>query len=131
MVKLAEAFAKRFKFGDVINVFGDTLNRVIVEEVEEDNSKEVDLFAEFGGKKKPKHAETFTAKTYVQEMQINGVDAWVKDVYSEDDFIEEKLVDDKKKGDNPFADELGGKGKKNGKNPFEDSDDIGEDDLPF
>jgi hypothetical protein len=131
MVKLAEAFAKRFKFGDVINVFGDILNRVVITEAEPEDDKG-DLFAEFGGKKKPKHAESYTQRTYIQEMQIHGVDAWDKGVYSEEDFVKEELV---AKGDNPFEAELGGKGKKDGgKSPFDlggEVAEIGEDDLPF
>lgn len=130
MVKLAEAFAKRFKFGDVINVFGDTLNRVIVSEEEDTESDKDDLFAEFGGKHKPKHAQTFVARTYVQELSIHGVDAWDKGVYKEDDFQKEELFEK----ENPFADELGGKNKKKGNNPFdigEDNDSIDGDDLPF
>ncbi|MER2007465.1 MAG: hypothetical protein ABS939_08425 [Psychrobacillus sp.] len=128
MVKLAEAFAKRFKFGDVINVFGDTLNRVILSEEEAPEDDSADLFAEFGGKKKPKHAESFVSRTYVQELTIHGVDAWDKGVYGEDDFVKEELIEK----DNPFADELGGKSKKKN-NPFDIGEDngIGEDDLPF
>lgn len=129
MVKLAEAFAKRFKFGDVINVFGDTFNRAIVSEVEDEGESEDDLFAEFGGKKKPKHTQSYVQRNYVQEMSINGVDAWDKKVYVEDDFVSEELLEK----ENPFQDELGGKTKKKGKNPFEtdDADDISTEDLPF
>lgn len=129
MVKLAEAFSKRFKFGDVVNVFGDTLNRVIIEETEEEApaDEEQDLFAEFGGKKKPKHAQQqkFTARTYITEMQIHGVDAWDKGVYTEDDFVDNSVVED-------ATSEFGGKPKK--KSPFDlgDADNgISEEDLPF
>lgn len=131
MVKLADAFANKFKFGDVINVFGDTVNRVIVEEAESDTSDEDNLFAEFGGRKKPKHAQTYIARTYVTEMSIEGVDAWDKKVYSEGDFVKEELMEDGAK-DNPFKDELGGKSKKS--NPFDDDSkgiEISDDDLPF
>ena len=130
MVKLAEAFAKRFKFGDVINVFGDILNRVIISEAEAPEEKG-DLFAEFGGKKKPKHAESYTQRTYIQEMSIHGVDAWDKGVYSEEDFVKEALVEEES---NPFKEDLGGKNKKDGgKSPFDlgDEPEMGEDDLPF
>lgn len=132
MVKLADAFKKRFKFGDVINVFGDTLNRVILSEQEPEDEKD-DLFAEFGGRKKPKHAESYVARTYVQEQSIHGVDGWDVGVYTEEDFVKEELIENEKSS-NPFADELGGKNKKNGgKNPFETDDDnvIDEDSLPF
>ena len=125
MKKLADTLDKKIKFGDVIKVFGDTVNRVIIEEAKEED-KETDLFAEFGGKSKPKHAETYTARTYVTEMSIHGVDGWTPAVYNEDDFVKEEFAKDETK-DNPFAD-LGGNGKPN---PFADSGEISEDDLPF
>lgn len=128
MKKLADAIKKRVKFGDVINVFGDTLNRVIVEEKEQDETDEVDLFAEFGGKSKPKHAQTYVAKTYINEMSILGLDGITQGVYTEDDFVSNDLIE---KGDNPFADEFGGKKKNKGANPFGDDGEISEDDLPF
>lgn len=126
MVKLSEAFANKFSFGDVIKVYGDTLNRVIVKAVEDGG--EVDLFAEFGGRAKPKQAQGYTARSYVTEMQIHGVEGWDRKVYKEDDFVDDSLIDDGK-------DELdfGGKGKKNS-NPFEETSgaiEISDDDLPF
>ena len=124
MKKLADNISSKFKFGDVINVFGDAVNRVIVEEIEDDSDDD-DLFADFGGKSKPKHAQNFTAKTYVNEMSIFGVDKWDKSVYNESDFQKDELVEEKG-GTNPFEDELGGKSK----NPFASSD-VNEDDLPF
>jgi single-stranded DNA-binding protein len=131
MVKLAEAFLKKFKFGDVLNVFGDAVNRVIVEEVKDDESvNDDDLIASLGGKKKPKHAESYTARTYVSEMQIHGIDAWDKKVYTEDDFIKDELIDE----ENKLQNELGGKNKKKN-NPFEEEEgapiDISDEDLPF
>ena len=129
MVKLAEAFAKRFKFGDVLNVFGDTLNRVIVEEVEdEETSEEDDLLASLGGKPKPKHTQDYVSRTYVTEMRINGVDAWDKKVYKEEDFVEDNLLANEKED---LSSELGGKQKKN---PFKDVDtgeEMSDEDLPF
>lgn len=130
MVKLAEAFAKKMKFGDVINVFGDTLNRVIVSEVEDEEEDEDDIFAQLGGKHKPKHAQSYTARTYVTEMQIHGVDSWDKGVYTEEDFEKDELIEE----DNKLNEELGGKKKPNNKSPFDSDEDagiIGEDDLPF
>lgn len=130
MKKLANTFLKRFKFGDVINVFGDALNKVIVEEVEDEEGDDDDLLASLGGRAKPRHAQNYTAKTYINELRIHGVDAWDKQVYKEEDFD----IED----DNPLAekedkrskalDEFGGK-KKKSNNPFA-SDDIDEDD-PF
>lgn len=130
MLKLAEAMSKKMKFGDVINVFGDVVNRVVVEEVEDDiNDDEDDLLAQLGGKQKPKHAQNYTSRTYITEMSINGVDKWEQGVYTEDDFEKDSLIED------DLTNELGGKKKPKGNNPFEvddDSDiDIDEDDLPF
>ena len=130
MLKLAEAMSKKMKFGDVINVFGDVVNRVVVEEVEDDiNDDEDDLLAQLGGKQKPKHAQNYTSRTYITEMSINGVDKWEQGVYTEDDFEKDSLIED------DLTDKLGGKKKPKGNNPFEvddDSDiDINEDDLPF
>lgn len=127
MVKLVDAIKKRVKFGDIVKVFGDIQNRVVVTEVENDDDGDVDIFAEFGGRKKPKHAETYTAKTYISEMSIHGIEAHDKGVYKEEDFVKDELVDSKE-------DDLGfgGKGKKS--NPFAgeaEDDEISEDDLPF
>lgn len=139
MVKMATAFKERLAFGDVVTVFGQAQNRVILREVEEVPEDDGDLFAEFGGKKKPKHAETYVAKDYVQEMSIEGVDGLVKEVYTEEDFeVEELLTEDGKTDD-----EFGGKKKPKGSNPFENKVDedpfasnsgpieISDDDLPF
>lgn len=128
MLKLAQAFTKKMEFGDVINVFGDVINRVVVEEVEDE--EEDDLLAELGGRSKPKHAQNYVSRTYITEMSINGVDAWEKGVYTEDDFEKDSLIDD----DDGLGD-LGGKKKPNTKNPFETDEDedvdIDEDSLPF
>ncbi|PGO60621.1 hypothetical protein [Priestia megaterium] len=129
MVKLSQAFLKKFKFGDVLNVFGDTLNRVILEEQAQDDADDDDFSAMLGGRKKPKHAETFVAKTYISEMSIHGIDAWDKRVYQDEDFVVKEVVqtEEKQEKQNPFAD-LGGKSKSN---PFADEKKDEEDDLPF
>lgn len=129
MVGLVDNIKKKIKFGDVITVYGDTLNRVIVKEVEEPEEK-VDLFAQFGGKNKPKHAESYTARTYVNEMSVFGISGWEEKVYTEDDFVKDELVEQAQ--ENPFKNEFGGKGKKD-TNPFDSSNliEISEDDLPF
>ena len=128
MLKLAESIMKKIKFGDVLTVFGEALNRVIVEEVEEDEEEED--FSILGGKTKPSHAQSYTAKTYISEMQIHGIDDWVKKVYVEEDFDKDELMEE----DNSLQNELGGKKKDKGANPFdndEDDDDISDEDLPF
>lgn len=129
MVKLANNFVKMIKFGDLIKVYGDALNRVVVEEIDnEDDDDEDDKLALLGGKKKPKHAEKYVARNYISEMQIHGVEEWTEGVYTEDDFIKDELLEE---DSNPF----GGKKPKKGDNPFDTSDDdnveISDDDLPF
>ena len=132
MVKLAQTFLKKFKFGDVLNVFGDALNRVVVAEADEEEDEDDDLASLIGGKSKPKHAQAYVTKTYISEMQIQGVDAWDKKVYKEEDFVKDELIEEKE----DLSDELGGKKKdKKNKNPFGDDEvdgiEIDDDDLPF
>lgn len=128
MEKLAKAMSSKFKFGDLITVYGDILNRVVLKEVEEDDDED-DLFASFGGKQKPKKAQTFTARTYISEMSIYGIEGYEEKVYEEDDFTKDELME-KKESKKDSTSEFGGKAKKS--NPFEtDSDDDDDDDLPF
>lgn len=136
MVKLAEAIMKRFKFGDLLTVFGETFNKVITREVEPEKEEDsTDLFAEFGGRKKPKHAESYVARDFVQEMSIQGIDAFEEALYTDADFEKEEVevkedkaseFGGKKKSDNPFknvdADPFA-----EGSSPIE----ISDDDLPF
>lgn len=134
MKKLADAFAKKIKFGDLLTVRGNALNRVIVEEVEGEEEEE-DMTNLLGGKSKPKHAQAFVSRTYISAMQIEGVDAWDKKVYTEADFEEAKQKSELlTKKDNNLTDELGGKDKKDN-NPFKgeepDMDEFEDDDLPF
>ncbi len=130
MEKLATTFAKKLKFGDVLEVFGETLNRVIVEEREEDDDDETDLLSDLGGKAKPKHAQSYVARTYITEMQIHGVEAWDEKVYTEDDFVKDDLVEE-----NDLSNDFGGKKKPKEDNPFASDDDntidISDEDLPF
>lgn len=132
MEKLAKAFATKMKFGDVLNVFGNVVNRVIIEEVEEEEEDDDDdLLSQLGGRGKPKHAQKFASRTYINEMSIEGVDSWDKQVYSESDFEVDELIDNKE----DLTDELGGKSKKDKKassNPFDiDDDEFDGEDLPF
>jgi hypothetical protein len=131
MKKLADAFLKKIKFGDLLKVYGDAVNRVIVEEVEEEEEEE-DYASILGGKKKPQHAQGYTSRTYISEMQIQGVEAWDKKVYTEDDFVKDELLDGE---DDSLHNELGGKKNTKKDNPFASDDDglddMDEDDLPF
>lgn len=136
MVKLSEAFVKKMKFGDLINVFGDVLNRVVIvessEAQEEALTEEERMLASLGGRSKPSYAPSNnTIKNYISESQIFGVDKWKKKEYKEEDFE----IEDDSEDANPLQDELGGKSKESKKNnPFDIDDDsieITEDDLPF
>lgn len=130
MVKLAGAFKNILKFGDVLKVFGETSNRVVLRSVEAHEDEDVDLFAEFGGKKKPKHAQAYTARDYIQEMAIEGIEEHDAGVYTEADFVTDDLLEDKAPAGSL---DFGGKEKKKGDNPFEGSSpiEISDDDLPF
>lgn len=136
MGKMSNAFLKKIKFGDVVNVFGDAVNRVIVEESEDEDTEEEDIQALMGGKKKPNHAQRYVSKTYITEASIQGIDSIDKKVYKEQDFVVDELIqkDDKNnEDDNDFG------GKKKKVNPFDkksnsdENDDIDtdDDDLPF
>lgn len=131
MLKLAEAFKTKFKFGDKVSVYGDAINRVVYEEVKEEDKEKVNVLASLGGKKKPAHA--MSSRSYINDMEIHGVSEWVKKAYKAEDFVKKELLEkDDSKG---LKDELGGKSKK--KNPFKiDEEDekeieIDEDSLPF
>jgi single-stranded DNA-binding protein len=139
METLGKEIVKTFSFGDVLKVYGDTVNRTILEEKEgSEDSKSKDkkkdkILAGFGGKKKPKHAESYTVRSYITEMQIHGVEDFDEAVYTEEDFVVEDVMTDKKKKKKAG---LGGKKPKKGKkNPFEADDnetmEISDDDLPF
>lgn len=126
MVKLAGAFAKTVKFGDVIKVYGETLNKVVVSEVkQEDIEDEDDALALLGGKPKPQHKQSYTSNTYITEFQIHGVESWDKKVYKEEDFVKNELL---------VEEDFGGKANKTkNNNPFLEVSDESEsdDDLPF
>lgn len=136
MKKLAKNITKKFKFGDLVTVFGEILNQAVSTEVEEEDD---DLLAGLGGKSQPKFA-TRTNVAYNREMTIDGVLKWEKQKYTPEDFEKNELVDESE--DDDFADELGGKSKKKHKKSesFEDADDpfasgdsidIDDDSLPF
>lgn len=125
MKKLAESIKKKFKFGDLVTIFGQILNQTVEVEVEED-----DNLAGLGGKSQPSHAKT--NKTYNREMTIDGILEWNQKYYTEEDFANAGLVEESKED---MSDEFGGKSKPKHDSVFddeddEDLDDLG-DDLPF
>jgi len=126
MGKLAKNISKKFKFGDLVTVFGEILNQAIEEEVEEE---EDNALASLGGKAQPSYA-TRTNKTYNREMTIDGITQWEKAYYSVDDFEANELVEEVK--DN-LTSELGGKTKKKveSPDPFDDEEDSDPFSDPF
>lgn len=116
MSKLAENVRKKFKFGDLVTVFGQLVNRTVEQDVEEE---EDDLLSALGGKSQPSHVKRANF-TYEREMTIDGVLEWERGFYTEDDFYENELVEE---DDNNLTSELGGKKPKKNDNPFSESDD--------
>jgi|GEM_PF-1774083 len=137
MKKLGDSFLKRIKFGDFVTVFGNALNQVVVEESEDEEENPDELLKSLGGRSKPAHAQKYTIRNYIQEMRIEGIDAWERKMYKEEDFVDNGVL--QKEGD--LQNELGGKSKKESSNPFDADDDpfandgkpidISDDDLPF
>lgn len=123
MSKLAENVRKKFKFGDLVTVFGQLVNRTVEQDVEEE---EDDLLSALGGKSQPSHAKRANF-TYEREMTIDGVLEWERGFYTEDDFYNNELVEE---DDDNLASELGGKKPKKNDNPFSESDDSDDED-PF
>lgn len=123
MSKLAENVRKKFKFGDLVTVFGQLVNRTVEQDVEEE---EDDLLSALGGKSQPSHAKRANF-TYEREMTIDGVLEWERGFYTEDDFYENELIEE---DDDNLTSELGGKKPKKNDNPFSESDDNDEGD-PF
>lgn len=128
MKKLATNLNKKFKFGDLMTVHGEIKNETVEEEVE---TVEDDALAMLGGKAQPSFAKR-TNRSYNREMTINGVTAWEKKFYTEDDFADNefiKEVEEEEKDD--LTNELGGKPAKKKDNPFADSDDDLNEEDPF
>lgn len=141
MGKLAKNINKKFKFGDLMTVYGEILNQTIETEVEDEEDD--DVLSSLGGKAKPSYA-TRANVSYNREMTIDGVSQWEKGFYSVEDFEENGLVveekESKKKDD--LTNELGGKSKKKQEDPFDDGDseedpfadsddDSDDDSMPF
>ncbi|UGO50956.1 single-stranded DNA-binding protein [Bacillus phage vB_BanS_Nate] len=140
--ELAVNLPKEVKWGDVLRVWGNAVNRVIITEEKDEESKKEEkrknkVLSCLGGKAQPQHAEKFTNRDYIQGLQIQGVLEWDDKVYTEDDFpdnqdlVKEEGTSSKagglggKKKDNPFKQDLS---KKSEENPL---DGIDENDLPF
>ena len=126
MKKLAENMKKKFKFGDLVTVFGQLVNRTVEQDVEEE---EDDLLSALGGKAQPSHAKRANF-TYEREMTIDGVLEWEKGFYSEEDFYANEIIEEEK--EDSLVSELGGKKPKKNDNPFEELADEDEDEAdPF
>lgn len=127
MKKLAENMKKKFKFGDLVTVFGQLVNRSVEQDVEEE---EDDLLSALGGKAQPSHAKRANF-TYEREMTIDGVLEWEKGFYSEEDFYANEIIEEEEESD--LTSELGGKKPKKNDNPFAElgNDDEDEEADPF
>lgn len=128
MQKLAKNLKNKFKFGDLMTVHGEIKNETVEEEVE---TEEDDALAMLGGKAQPSFAKR-TNRSYNREMTINGVKAWDRKAYTEEDFMENefvKEVDEEEVDD--LTKELGGKSADKSDNPFADSDDDLNEEDPF
>ena len=120
MAKLAENVKKKFKFGDLVTVFGQLVNRSVEQDVEEE---EDDLLSALGGKAQPSHAKRANF-TYEREMTIDGVLDWQKGFYSEEDFYASEIIEEE---EDSLVSELGGKSAPKNDNPFaepEDEDEV-------
>lgn len=129
--KMAEAYAKAVKFGSVIRIHGNIVNRAVTSmEAIEDGDKN-DVLALLSGEKNRMEAVT----SYQRFMELRGTDAVEAGIYKEDDFTvkNEKLVAEKDEEEDDDLGALRGSKKSNSDNPFEDADDfeIDDDSLPF
>ncbi|SDX94020.1 hypothetical protein [Thermoactinomyces sp. DSM 45892] len=123
MYRLASNLQKKFHFGDVIKIDGNIVNRVIIQE---DFREEEDLLLALGGRAKPNHARSWSSKSYISELQIEGVRAWDKKVYQEEDFVKDVLF-----GEDKLVEELGGRSSSRS-NPFKAKHDLDDElELPF
>ena len=131
--KMAEAYAKAVKFGSLIKVHGNIVNRAVTNMVEADDGDKNDILAMLSGEKNRMEAVT----TYQRFMEIRGTDDLEAGVYDEDDFTSEndKLVEEVTEDEDDALGDLRGNGKsKVSDDPFgADSDDfeIDDDSLPF
>ena len=126
MAKLADNMKKKFKFGDLVKVFGQLVNRSVEQDVEEE---EDDLLSALGGKAQPSHAKRANF-SYEREMTIDGVLEWERGYYTEEDFYANELVEEE--DENDLSSELGGKSAPKNDNPFADLEDEDEDEAdPF
>ena len=128
--KMAEAYVKSVKFGSVICIHGNIVNRAVTSMEAIDDGGKNDVLALLSGEKNRMEAVT----TYQRFMELRGTDAIEASIYTEDDFTvkNEKLVEEKDDEDDDLG-ALRGTKKSNSDNPFADSDsiDIDDSDLPF
>lgn len=103
---LAKIFNK-LSFGDFVKVYGKVVNRMEMVEEEIEEEEEIDKdnpFAKFTGKEKDQSLIRKSGKRYINELQIEGVEAeaFIQGKYGEDDFVkavEEEVVTTE---NNPF-----------------------------
>lgn len=123
MKKLMAKAYKKVKFGSLITIDGDIVNRAVVVEEEQDSD---DLFAMMRGNSRK-------VTNFVTSLSITGTQEMIPSKYTEDDFVkaleQTEIVVEEKNDDKD--DTLGAlKGNVDAKAPvFGDDDD--EDDLPF
>lgn len=126
--KIAAVFSKKIKFGDFVKVVGLAFNKSEEVEVEVKAEKakasKDDPFGDAVGKKAKGYDKT-TITHYTQELQVIGIEqgTFIKERYTEADFVVEELVDeDEDDGSDPFF---------ASSEEDEDNEDISDDDLPF
>lgn len=126
-VELKKAMAKAFKslpFGTLLKCDGDIINKVVIDDSEDDVSDDKVLNA-LRGNSKP------TAKAYIRSMSIEGTQEYVAERYTEKDFLEAVENSSLVKED-PLA---GNSKRKTLKDEVEDTSlqavEIDDDDLPF
>ena len=133
MEQMAKTLAKKVAYGSVLEIHGDLVNRAVTVEVEEEQDD--DLMMLLAGKKN----RMATTRTYVNYMEMHGVDSIEPKKYTEEDVAtgeDDFIVEEKKNDELNEFEGLKGKSKKEVKSDDEDDflDDDPfdlDDDLPF
>lgn len=127
LVATRKAMIKAFKslpFGTLLKCDGEIVNKVLVEEVEDEGDGDALLNAMRGSSKKQ-------IRSYAKSAMITGTHSYEAKKYSEDDFInaldKNSLVKEEKVDDTLSA----LKGNTDSSNDSFDDFDISDDDLPF